>query len=70
MFNRQKLKTYFMERGIKQKYIAQKSGISERTLSLILSGKRSCDIDEYTKICLSLDVPFTFFLNIQPQQSA
>lgn len=70
MFNREKMKNYFVEKGIKQKFVAQKAGIPERALSSILSGKRNCDIDEYTKICISLDVPFTLFLDLTPQQSA
>ena len=37
--------------GMKQKYIAEKIGVSEPTFSAILSGKRKIDVDEFFGIC-------------------
>ena len=63
MFDRAKLKRFIDEKGYKQKVIAQKAGITEHQLSLILQGKRKCDIDEYVRLCVTLEVPFTEFIN-------
>lgn len=41
MFEFRKMKIFFEEHGIKQKYIARKTGITERTLSLIMNGKEN-----------------------------
>ncbi len=37
--------------GLKQKYIADRIGVSEPTFSAILSGKRKVDVDEFFSIC-------------------
>lgn len=62
MFDRRKLKDFIEEKGYKQKAIAQRSGITEHQLSLILQGKRKCDVDEYVRICLTLEVPLALFI--------
>lgn len=62
MFNRLALKKFIDESGLKQKAIAEKSGISESKLSLILTGKRGCDVDEYARICKAIGVPLTKFV--------
>ena len=56
------LKTYIEEHGIKQKYISEKAGISEPALSLILRGKRKCEVGEYANICRALGVEFQRFV--------
>lgn len=56
------LKEYIEDCGIKQKYIAEKTGISEPTLSMILSGKRKCEVGEYASICRVLGVEFQRFV--------
>ncbi len=38
MFDKDKLKKYLDDNGIKQKYVAKRAGISEEKLSKILSG--------------------------------
>lgn len=37
--------------GMKQKYIAERIGVSEPTFSAILAGKRKIDVDEFFGIC-------------------
>lgn len=37
--------------GMKQKFIADKIGISEPSLSALLSGKRKVDVDEFFGLC-------------------
>lgn len=56
------LKRYIEERGIKQKYIAKKSSIPEPKLSMILNGKRKCEVGEYASICNALGVEFQRFV--------
>ncbi len=63
MFDRGKLRKFIEEKGYKQKVIAQKANITEHQFSLILQGKRKCDIDEYVRICVTLEVPFTEFID-------
>ncbi|MBD5469167.1 MAG: helix-turn-helix transcriptional regulator [Lachnospiraceae bacterium] len=50
------------DKGYKQKVIATWAGITERQLSLIISGKRKCDVEEYVRICAALEVPVTAFI--------
>ena len=62
MFDRNAVKQMIENNGIKQKAVAEKADITERQFSLILSGKRKCDIDEYVRICMALNVPVTTFI--------
>ena len=62
MFDRNALKQMIEEKGYKQKVIAEKAEITERQLSLILSGKRKCDVEEYVRICAVLGVPMATFI--------
>ncbi len=62
MFDRKAVKKMIEEKGYKQKIIAEKAKMTERQLSLILLGKRKCDIEEYVRICKALDVPVATFL--------
>ena len=41
----QKVSQYIIENGIKQKFISEKTGIAENTLSMILNGKRVDPLD-------------------------
>lgn len=54
---------FIKENQIKNKFIAEKTGLSESKLSLILKGKRRCEINEYCSICMALNVPFNKFVN-------
>ena len=56
------LKKYIEEKGIKQKIIAEKSGIPEVQLCLILQGKRKCEVGEYASICKALGVKVNRFI--------
>ena len=40
--------------GMKQKFVAEKIGMSEPTFSALLAGKRKIDVDEFFKICVVL----------------
>lgn len=63
MFNFKKMKSFFEEQGVKQKFIAQKTGIAEATLSLIMQGKRKYTIEEYVKICKFAGCSFDAFID-------
>ena len=62
VFDKAKMKKYIDSSGIKQKSISEKAGIPEPALSLILQGKRKCEIGEYASICEVLDVNIGEFL--------
>lgn len=64
------INAYLIEQGIKKKYVAEKSGISENALNLALNGKRRLLADEYVKICQILNVPFDRFVSTETNQKA
>lgn len=41
--------------GIKQKVIAERIGISEQSLTAMLSGRRKISVDEFFKLCTVLN---------------
>lgn len=62
----EEMKVFIESSGLKQKSISEKSGISESALSLILQGKRRCEIGEYATICHVLGVNTDKFLKPGP----
>lgn len=46
----EKLREMIDERGLKQKFIAEKVGISETALSAMLSGKQKIDVETFLAI--------------------
>lgn len=46
----EKLRDAIEGRGIKQKFIAEKVGISETALSMMLNGKQTIDVDTFFRI--------------------
>lgn len=56
------LKKYIEESGLKQKALAEKAGLTEVRLCLILQGKRKLEVGEYFNICDALDVPLDKFV--------
>lgn len=53
---------YIKDNGIKQRMIAEKTGIGECALSAILTRKRKLSADEYEKICVVLKKDPNFFM--------
>lgn len=49
-----KLKAVIEARGMKQKFIAEKIGVSEATLSSMLSGNQRIDVDTFFAIAVVL----------------
>jgi transcriptional regulator with XRE-family HTH domain len=57
-----RIKQYLAENGIKQSFLAEKTGMSNATISDICNGNRKIDCVEYYKICKALNVPLETFL--------
>lgn len=51
------LSDYASAKGVKQNYIAQKTGIPVDTISRIFNGKRKILANEFIQICSALDIP-------------
>lgn len=58
------IKKYITEKGIKQTYIAEKTGISSQVINAILNGNRKIEANEYFEICKALDRPLDFFFSL------
>lgn len=52
----EKLTAAIEARGIKQKFLADKLGISESTLSAMLNGRQKIDVDTFFGICSLLQM--------------
>jgi len=50
-----RLKLYITRNGLKQKVIAEKSGLTENQMSQILKGKRGISADEFEIICNAMN---------------
>lgn len=50
----EKLREMIAERGLKQKFIAEKIGISETALSAMLNGRQIIDVDVFFAIAVIL----------------
>lgn len=66
---KQRIASYVEEKGIKQIYISQCTGLSPQAISLLLRGERNLDVEEYAKLCDALDVPYDFFFNVGQKAS-
>lgn len=56
------IKRYICDSGLKQKTIAEKAGLDECKLSLVLQEKRKLEATEYANICKAIGVPMNKFL--------
>lgn len=59
----QKIKEYIEANGLKQTFVAEKSGIDNATLNAILNGKIRLTVDRLQLICEALNVKPEFFLS-------
>lgn len=57
-----KIKDYLNENGIKQSFLAEKTGLSNSQVSDICIHDRKIDCVEYFRICKALDLPLDYFL--------
>ena len=56
-----KLKEYMDERGIKQSFLCEKTGMTADSVSRILRGSRKISAEEFLKICTVLKLDPRFF---------
>ena len=57
-----KIRAYLEERGIKQAFLVERTGLNANIISDICLGNRKVDCIEYYKICKALGVPLETFL--------
>ena len=55
---------YMKQKGIKQSFICEKTGLTRHCISCALNGKRKLSIEEYEKICTALNVSYEFFFEM------
>lgn len=53
------LNDYLSEHGIKQSFVAEKTGISADLISKTLKGERRLLADEFIRICKAIKIPDT-----------
>lgn len=56
-----KIRDYMDNKGIKQTFLAEKTGLSLQAINTILNGSRKIEANEYFEICKALDKPLEFF---------
>ena len=59
----EKVRSYIMERGVKQNIIAAKCNISASTFSAMMNGKRKMYAEDLRAICYALEVSPEVFIN-------
>ena len=59
-----------IDSGLKQRFIADAIGMSEPTLSAVLSGKRKVDVDEFFRLCQVLQKSPSELYNYKHVQEA
>ena len=57
-----RIKDYIDNKGIKQAFLVERTGLSQHIVSKSLNGKREIKIMEYYLICTALEVPFDKFI--------
>lgn len=60
---KERIAEYVRSNGIKQKYICEKTGMTQQALCTLLNGKRSLEIEEYVYLCDALNVPYNLFFS-------
>ena len=60
---------YIKQQGIKQSVLSKKTGLTPQSINSALKEKRKLSIEEYEKICESLNVPINFFFDLAKQKN-
>ena len=58
----ERIKKYSDSKGVKNRFLAEKAGVTASTMSKILNGQREISVIEYYGVCKALDVPMEFFV--------
>lgn len=61
----EKIKKYLQDNGIKQTFLAEKTGLSNSQISDICINDRKIDCVEYYKICRALNLPLEYFMETE-----
>lgn len=61
---------YLRSHGIKQTYIADKCGWSKQKASGIFRGQQKMSVDDLTKVCDAIGVPYDYFFNAPSDQDS
>lgn len=62
------IKEYIEANGIKQAFVAKKTGISASILNMMLNDNRKIEANEYMKICDAIGVPLEQFKPRMPDK--
>lgn len=57
-----RIKKYLQEHGIKQSFLAEKTGLTDSIISDICINDRKIECVEYYTICKALDLPMEYFI--------
>lgn len=57
-----RISEYLAENGMKQNFLAEKTGMTASVISDICNSKRKIDCIEYYKICKALNLPLEYFM--------
>lgn len=64
----QNIRRIMHEKGLKQKYVADKSEFTEQEFSNMLNGRKRIDVSYISRICYALDVqPNELFISIKKE---
>lgn len=58
----ERIKNYLKDNGIKQTFLAEKTGLTNSKISDICINDRKIDVVDYYKICKALNLPLEYFL--------
>ena len=64
------IKAFLEKSGLKQKAVAERSGMDEVKLCMALQGKRKLEAGEYAGLCSALRVPMARFIKPRMPDSA
>lgn len=63
------IKKYLIEKGIKQSYVSEKTGIPAPILNMMLNDNRKIEANEYMRICDAIGVPLEQFKPSMPDKT-
>ena len=61
----EKVRAYIEQHGLKQKFVAERAGISNTTFNAIMNGKRTMYAEDLKAVCLALNVSPELFIDTQ-----
>ena len=64
-----KIKEYMNEKGIKQTFLVEKTGLSTQTVNSILNGNRKIEATEYYEICRALGLKLDYLFSTEEGES-